>query len=75
MNDHALVCRDTTWLVSESRERTLTDAETAALAAHIRICPMCKCASQQFELLFRGLDALLRSEPASVNVPAERRDD
>lgn len=50
-----ITCKDTTWLVSDARERELTREEKAALVDHINECDLCKGASQQFEVLFRQL--------------------
>lgn len=50
-----ITCRDTTWLVSASCERELTEAEIAALKGHISECELCQGASTQFEVLFRQL--------------------
>jgi hypothetical protein len=54
-----ITCRDTTWLVSDARDRALTDEEKAALAGHIATCSLCQGASTQFEMLFRQLDHYL----------------
>ena len=50
-----ITCRDTTWLVSDARERELTPEEKAELRAHIAECELCQGASRQFEVLFRQL--------------------
>ena len=55
MTNEPLKCVDTTWLVSQSCERPLTEAEKAALAEHISQCKLCQGASKQFEVLFRQL--------------------
>ncbi len=52
-------CRDTTFLVSEARDRELTLDEYQALNAHIAECPLCTKASKQFADLFQHLDELL----------------
>lgn len=57
----SLTCLDTTWLVSDARERALTSEEADALEAHIATCIPCQGASQQFEVLFTGLKAMLRA--------------
>lgn len=62
MSCDPIVCRDTTWLVSDGRDRELTEEENAQLAAHIASCSMCQGASRQFAVLFRGIDALFKSE-------------
>jgi hypothetical protein len=59
----AITCRQSTWLVSDSRERTLTAAEERALAEHIAGCRYCQGASRQFEVLFRQLGAWLERRP------------
>jgi len=51
-------CRDTTFLVSEARDRELTLAEYQALNAHINECPLCQKAAKQFADLFLHLDDL-----------------
>lgn len=51
-------CRDTTFLVSEARDRELTPDEYQALSAHIGECPLCQKASKQFADLFQYLDEL-----------------
>lgn len=56
-----LTCLDTTWLVSDARERALTDDELEALETHIATCAPCQSAKVQFEVLFRGLEAMLRA--------------
>ncbi len=56
MKQEPLKCIDTTWLVSDSFERPLTDEEKEALAAHISECSLCQGASKQFEVLFAQLD-------------------
>lgn len=48
-------CRDTTWLVSDARERDLTAEEKRDLAHHIESCELCQGASRQFDVLFRKL--------------------
>ncbi|MBS0234825.1 MAG: zf-HC2 domain-containing protein [Proteobacteria bacterium] len=50
-----ITCRDTTWLVSESQDRPLTESESRALEQHIAECPLCSKASVQFQVLFRQL--------------------
>ena len=60
MNDETpITCRDTTWLVSDSRERDLTPEELSSLKEHIAECELCQGASKQFDVLFRQLDTLL----------------
>ena len=59
-----ITCRDTTWIVSDSRERTLSEQELLALKKHIADCPFCRGASTQFEVLFRGIDRVLKSGTA-----------
>jgi len=54
-----LSCKDTTWLVSESRERDLTAQEVQDLQHHIADCPLCQGASRQFAVLFKQLDSYL----------------
>lgn len=51
-----LNCRGSTRLVSEARDRPLTDAEAQGLATHIRDCPQCQVASRQFADLFALLE-------------------
>lgn len=55
MSRRPLTCRDTTWLVSDARERSLTDEEKRDLIEHISTCAYCRGASVQFEVLFRQL--------------------
>lgn len=57
MAGEPLTCRDTTWLVSDARERALTSEEREALKAHVDKCAYCSRASVQFEMLFRQLEA------------------
>ncbi|MFZ4878393.1 hypothetical protein ACL9RI_25185 [Janthinobacterium sp. Mn2066] len=60
----SITCRDTTYLVCEARDRSLSAGEQASLAGHIQTCPYCQVAAQQFSQLFSQLDALLaRSQP------------
>jgi hypothetical protein len=47
-----VTCRDTTWLVSDARERVLTEEERQGLQEHVATCPYCSRASVQFEMLF-----------------------
>ena len=64
MERQALSCRDTTWLVSDARERRLTPEEGRSLAEHVATCPFCSRASVQFEVLFRQLEMYFgRQEP------------
>jgi hypothetical protein len=63
-----LSCKDTTWLVSEARERALTSEERQNLEQHIATCLFCQGASRQFEVLFKQLDNYLgnsRSEKSA----------
>jgi hypothetical protein len=64
-----LSCIDTTWLVSDARERPLTPDEIASLQAHIAACRHCQGARQQFEVLFRGIEALLRADDGAEYSP------
>lgn len=61
MSDKAneITCRDTTWLVSDARERELTPEEKRDLAHHIESCELCQGASKQFDVLFRQLKEFL----------------
>lgn len=54
-----LSCKETTWLVSESRERALSSEERQNLAEHIATCTVCQGASRQFEVLFKEVDNYL----------------
>lgn len=54
-----MTCEDTTWLVSDARDRELTAIELADLSHHLASCERCRGASQQFSVLFRQLDAYL----------------
>lgn len=54
-SDRKVTCRDTTWLVSESCDRDLTEEEKQDLHAHIKECQLCQGASSQFEVMFRQL--------------------
>lgn len=60
-----LTCRDTTWLVSESRDRPLADREMERLVEHIEGCPHCQIASQQFRSLFAQIDEMFAKDAAS----------
>jgi hypothetical protein len=57
-----VTCRDTTWLVSDARDRPLTKSEQAALAAHIAECSLCQGASKQFTALFSAVGAYLKGD-------------
>ena len=57
-----VTCRDTTWLVSDARDRPLTESEQASLADHIAECSLCQGASEQFRALFRDVGAYLKGE-------------
>jgi hypothetical protein len=59
-----ITCKDTTWLVSESRERALTKEELQNLERHIAECSYCKGASSQFNVLFKQLDNYLGNSRA-----------
>ena len=59
-----ITCKDSTWLVSESRERTLSKDELQDLEGHIAECPYCKGASTQFAVLFKQLDHYLGNRRA-----------
>ena len=59
-----MTCKDTTWLVSESRERALSKEELEDLEGHIAECPLCKGASTQFDVLFKQLDRYLGNSKA-----------
>jgi len=52
MERQSVTCWDTTWLVSDARERALTDDERQGLQEHVATCPYCSRASVQFEILF-----------------------
>jgi len=52
-------CRDSTRLVSESRDRPLSGDEAARLATHVELCPHCRIAARQFAELFARVDLLL----------------
>ncbi len=54
-SERKVTCRDTTWLVSDSCDRKLTEQEKRDLYNHIEECPLCQGASTQFEVLFRQL--------------------
>lgn len=62
MSARPIACRDTTWLVSDLRERSLTDEEQASLEEHISTCGLCKGASRQFEVMFRQLEKYFKGE-------------
>ena len=57
-----VTCRDTTWLVSDARDRPLTESERASLADHIAERSLCQGASKQFGALFREVGAYLKGE-------------
>ncbi|WP_300759685.1 hypothetical protein [Janthinobacterium sp.] len=60
----SITCRDTTYLVCEARDRSLSPDEQVSLTNHIQICPYCQVAAKQFSQLFSQLDDLLaRSQP------------
>jgi predicted anti-sigma-YlaC factor YlaD len=54
-----LTCRDTTYLVSESRDAPLDAEQNELLADHLKTCDACRTASTQFAQLFAQLDSLL----------------
>lgn len=56
---YPITCKDSTWLVSESRERALSKEELENLERHIAECSFCKGASSQFDVLFKQLDSYL----------------
>ncbi|HMV54404.1 MAG TPA: zf-HC2 domain-containing protein [Rhodocyclaceae bacterium] len=60
-----LTCRETTYLVSDARDRPLTDLEVSQLQAHIAGCAACQVASRQFAQVFAAVDAYLCREPAA----------
>lgn len=63
-----LSCKETTWLVSEARERALSPEERQNLEQHIATCSFCQGASRQFDVLFKQIDNYLgnsRSEKAA----------
>ena len=62
MSARPIACRDTTWLVSDSRERSLIDEEQASLDEQISTCGLCKGASKQFEVMFRQLEKYFKAE-------------
>lgn len=57
-----LCCRDTTFLVCESRERSLLQEEIEALSAHLKWCMRCQAAREQFEILFSSVTRYLRGD-------------
>lgn len=59
-----ITCKDTTWLVSEARDRLLSEEEQQNLRHHISECPLCQGASKQFEVLFRQLGDYLKGADA-----------
>lgn len=69
MNSKAndLTCEDTTWLVSDSRERELTETEKRDLESHIEDCELCQGASKQFGVLFRQVEAFLARDEDERN--------
>ncbi|MBL8565791.1 MAG: hypothetical protein JNM89_08750 [Hyphomicrobiaceae bacterium] len=73
MSRPAIVCRDTTWLVSEGRDRPLSRAEMEQLSAHIAGCAMCQGAKQQFDVMFRGIDALFKDRQDDRPIPFDDR--
>ncbi len=66
----AITCRDTTWLVSDARERTLTEEEATALARHRESCPFCQGAGTQFDVLFRQLAIYFEREQSGLHPSA-----
>lgn len=52
-------CRRSTRLLSEARERPLTEKEREDLRRHLEICPACRNCERQFETLRRGLRKLI----------------
>jgi hypothetical protein len=57
-----ITCQDTTWLVSDARERELTPEEKRDLLGHIESCELCQGASKQFDVLFRQLKKYFGNE-------------
>jgi hypothetical protein len=62
MTAKPITCRDTTWLVSDSRERSLTAEEQASFDEHIVTCGLCKGGEKQFKVMFRQLERYLKGE-------------
>lgn len=61
-----ITCKDTTWLVSDSCERPLTEQEQKDLQNHISECALCQGASTQFEVLFRQLILYFNADAATA---------
>ena len=53
-----LSCKEASRLMSQSEDRGLSQAEQAALKAHLAICKACSAASDQFQQLRRALRRL-----------------
>lgn len=63
MTDRGKVtCHHTAWLVSDARDRKLSESEQAALAEHIAECSLCQGASKQFAAPFREVGAYLKGD-------------
>ena len=60
---NAITCRETTYIVSESRDGPLTDAQRERMTTHLETCAACRIASTQFAQLFSQLDTLLARKP------------
>lgn len=57
-----VTCRETSWLVSDARDRPLLESEKEALAEHIAGCSLCQGASEQFAVLFRQIGVYFKGE-------------
>lgn len=62
MDADEITCRDTTWLVSDGRDRQLSEKEKANLLKHIASCNLCRGASTQFDVLFRQIEEYFKPE-------------
>lgn len=58
-NGGGISCRESTWLVSEARDRLLNREETDGLQMHIDGCQYCQIAAQQFSDLLGNLAIVL----------------
>lgn len=63
-----MTCKDTTWLVSDSRERRLSQDEKDGLDRHIATCPYCRGASTHFDVLFRQIDRMFKPDAQDSSI-------
>jgi Putative zinc-finger len=55
ISDAKITCKETTFIVSASRDGEASENEHRALNLHLRHCVKCQVAKRQFENLFDAL--------------------